>query len=281
MKYSKYHALGNDYIVIHPAEFQSEPTPDFIRIICHRNFGIGSDGILLGPLESETCDFGLRIFNPDGSEAEKSGNGLRIFARSLWDKRLVSENSFTVETSGGNVSCKVSGDGKSVTVEMGEVSFDSEKIPITGVSREVLNEEIEIDGHIMEFNAATVGNPHCIIITDCPTVEETLRLGPQLEVDSRFPNRTNVQFMKVLDRRNIQIEIWERGAGYTMASGSSSTAAAAVAYKLGLCDRDITVHMPGGDIHIQFNKGFYATMTGPVTKVCEGIMAAEMFKESI
>ncbi len=279
MRYTKYHAIGNDYIVINPAELHDDLSADIIRLICHRNYGVGSDGILLGPLESDSCDFGLKIFNPDGSEAEKSGNGLRIFARSLWDQRLVGNRRFSVETAGGAVSCEVSPDGKSVTVQMSEVSFDSKKIPVVGEPREVLNEEIEIDGQILRFCAATIGNPHCVVLSDNPTPGEARRFGPLLEVEPRFPNRTNVQFMKVVDRNNIQIEIWERGAGYTLASGSSSTAAAAVAHKLGLCDANITVHMPGGDIHVQFSNGFFATMTGPVTKICDGTMADEMFEE--
>ena len=277
MKYTKYHALGNDYIVIHPEEIQDELSENMIRLICHRNYGIGSDGILLGPLDSQSCDFGLKILNPDGSEAEKSGNGLRIFARYLWDEKLVGSASFTVETLGGKVSCEVSDDGRNVKVEMGAVSFNSEIIPVAGASREVLNEEIEIDGNIFTFCAATVGNPHCVVLVESPTSEMAHRCGPQIETDPRFPNRTNVQFMKVVDRGNIQIEIWERGAGYTLASGSSSTAAAAVALKLGLCDTDITVHMPGGQIQIQFDDDFAATMTGAVTKICDGVIADEMF----
>lgn len=277
MRYAKYHAIGNDYIVMRPADVQRDLDVDAIRRICHRNYGVGSDGILLGPLESESCDFGLRILNPDGSEAEKSGNGLRIFARYLRDQNRVGEERFTVETMGGPVACEVSRDGKSVTVEMGAVSFDSRKIPVAGAPREVLNETIEADGSLLKFCAATVGNPHCIVLSEEPTPETARRFGPRLEVDPRFPNRTNVQFMKVLDRHNIRIEIWERGAGYTLASGSSSTAAAAVAHRLGLCDADILVHMPGGDIRIEFDDGFSATMTGPVTKVCDGVMADEMF----
>jgi len=271
--------LGNDYIVIRPAEFQSEPDPEVIRLICHRNYGIGSDGILLGPVGSKSCDFGLRIFNPDGTEAEKSGNGLRILARFLWDESLVRDQRFTVETIGGTVSCEVSADGKVVKVEMGKVSFDSTAIPVEGAPREVLNEELEIDGHILTYCAATVGNPHCVVLSNDPTPDQAQHYGPMIEVDPRFPNRTNVQFMKVMDRDNIQIEIWERGAGYTLASGSSSTAAAAVAHKLGLCEPDIIAHMPGGSLRIQFSHDFFATMTGPVTKICDGVMTDEMFKE--
>jgi diaminopimelate epimerase len=271
--------MGNDYIVIQPAEFQSEPKPEVIRRICHRNYGIGSDGILLGPLSSTSSDFGLRIFNPDGTEAEKSGNGLRIFARFLWDESLTRGRSFTVDTLGGEVSCEVSTNVKSVKVEMGKVSFDSTVIPIAGVSREVLNEELEIDNDVLTYCAATVGNPHCIVLSNDPTPDQARHYGPKIEVNPRFPNRTNVQFMKVIDRNNIKIEIWERGAGYTLASGSSSTAAAAVAHKLGMCEPDIIVQMPGGSLLIQFSKEFFATMTGPVTKICEGVMTEEMFKD--
>lgn len=275
MNYAKYHALGNDYLVVRPEDFSGELTPELIQRICHRNYGLGSDGILLGPSESVECDFGLRILNPDGSEAEKSGNGLRIFARFLWDEGLVKEAPFTVETLGGTVTCEVKDSGQSVRVEMGKVSFQSEKIPVTGPAREVLNEEFVIAGETLTYCAATVGNPHCIVLVEQPTSELAHALGPKIEVDPRFPARTNVQFMKVVDRHRIQIEIWERGAGYTLASGSSSTAAAAVAHRLGLCDAEITVGMPGGLLEISFDEDFAATMTGPVTKVSTGVMAEE------
>lgn len=278
MKFAKYHALGNDYIVIRPAAGEHIPASDTIRRICHRNYGVGSDGVLYGPLESMSSDFRLKIFNPDGSEAEKSGNGLRIFARYLRDQDLVGSQPFTVETLGGTVLCDVGEDTKTIKIEMGEVSFGSEVIPVEGEPREVLNENMEIRGRVFRFCAATVGNPHCIVLSEDPTPEAARRFGPLIEVDDRFPNRINVQFMRVMDRQNIRIEIWERGAGYTLASGSSSTAAAAVAYRLGLCDGDITVHMPGGSLCIQFTTGFFATMTGPVTKICNGIIADEMFE---
>ena len=281
MKFNRYHALGNDYIVIQPAALKRDLTPTVIQLICHRNFGVGSDGILLGPLESRSCNFGLKIFNPDGSEAEKSGNGLRIFARYLRDAGLVGDAPVTIETQGGPVSCWVSDDGRIVRVGMGTVSFHSADIPVEGPSREVLNEPMALDGHVFNFCAATIGNPHCIVMTTHPTPEMARQNGPLIETDARFPNRTNVQFMKVLDRNNIRIEIWERGAGYTLASGSSSTAAAAVACRLGLCDADIAVHMPGGQIQIQLDEGFAATMTGPVTKICRGDMSDEMFEKLV
>ena len=281
MKFSKYHALGNDYIVIRPEECPDNISRDLIRIICDRNYGIGADGILIGPLKSQRCDYGLRIYNPDGSEAEKSGSGLRIFARFLIDETLTRKPSFSVETTGGVVFCEVSPDHRNVKVEMGKVSFNSTRIPVEGKSRDVLNEIIEIDGRKLKFSAATIGNPHCVVFSDNPSPEETRHFGPGIENEPRFPNRTNVQFMKVLDRSNIQIEIWERGAGYTLASGSSSTAAAAVAHKQGLCEQDITVHMPGGRLFIQLSDDFSATMTGPVSKICDGNIAEELFDQKL
>jgi diaminopimelate epimerase len=277
MKFWKYHALGNDYLVMDPRDLAVPLTTEQVKTICHRNFGVGSDGILLGPLPSKNAPFGLRIYNPDGSEAEKSGNGLRIFSRYLWDRRLVGKDEFTIETPGGLVKSTVFDGGKMVRVEMGKVTFWSNEIPMTGPRREVINEQLEVRGTAFTFCAAAIGNPHCVIPLPEISAAMAREFGPFIEVHSNFPNRTNVQFLKVLDRSNIQIEIWERGAGHTLASGSSSSAAAAVAHKLGLCDGSITVHMPGGKLAIEIGKGFDILMTGPVTRVGEGTMTAEMF----
>ena len=281
MNYAKYHALGNDYLVIHPKDLAQDLTPERIRLICHRHYGVGSDGILLGPSASDLCQFGLRIFNPDGSEAEKSGNGLRIFSRYLWDLGLVKDQEFSIQTLGGAVKSVVSEAGRSVRVEMGQVSFSSERIPVSGPSRDVINEWVSVADKSFHFCAATIGNPHCVIPLDEVTPDLAKQYGPLLEVHALFPKRTNVQFMKILDRSRIQIEIWERGAGYTLASGSSSSAAAAVAHKLGLCDRSISVRMPGGTISIQILDGFSILMTGPVTKVGEGQISREALEQRV
>jgi diaminopimelate epimerase len=276
--FSKYHALGNDYIVINPKDLPAPLTTEQVKIICHRNFGVGSDGILLGPLPSTTAKCALKIYNPDGSIAEKSGNGLRIFSRYLWDTKFVGRDEFAIQTDGGIVRSTVFDGGQMVRVEMGHVSFDSNKIPVTGGSREVINEKITVGGREFTYCAATIGNPHCVL----PLQEISARLahefGPLLEVHPNFPRKTNVQFLKVLDRANIQIEIWERGAGYTLASGSSSSASAAVAHRLGLVDRDLTVHCPGGLIKIEIGENFAIRMTGGVTRVAEGVICPEMFR---
>lgn len=281
MEFTKYHGLGNDYLVVEPSEFGRDLTPGEIELVCHRNYGAGSDGILWGPLDTTEADFALRIFNPDGSEAEKSGNGLRIFSRYLFDTGRVRNEPFTLLTLGGKVRSRVHEGGQLIDVEMGRVSFDSTRIPVAGPPREVIGETIEVLGHAYTFCAATIGNPHCVL--PLPEISASLArsVGPVIEVEPRFVNRTNVQFMKVLGRSDIQIEIWERGAGYTLASGSSSSAAAAVARKLGLCDHEITVHMPGGLLKITVDDDFSIGMTGPVIRVGQGTLEPEAFAVNI
>jgi len=158
---------------------------------------------------------------------------------------------------------------------MGRVRFDSAEIPVLGPAREVLAEQIVVDGRSLEYSAATIGNPHCVVSGVRVCEAQARRLGPKLEVEPRFPNRTNVQLLEVLDRENIRIEIWERGAGYTLASGSSSCAAAAVARRLGRCGPSIDVHMPGGVLAVEVRPDYDVVMTGPVIKVGEGTLADE------
>ncbi len=269
MNFEKYHALGNDYLVYDPRETNHSFTEAETIRICHRNFGLGSDGILVGPLPSEKADFGLQILNPDGSEAEKSGNGLRIFARYLRDAKLVNTAPFTVETLGGIVTCEVSENMSQISVEMGQVSFHSDIIPISveGSPREVLDEPIKLSDTTLHFYGATIGNPHCVVPMENVTSSLAHQYGSELENHKIFPNRTNVQLLQILDRNRIKIEIWERGAGYTLASGSSSSAAGAVARKMGACDEDITVEMPGGQIQLHIDDQFNVLMKGPATRV--------------
>jgi diaminopimelate epimerase len=271
MKFVKYHAIGNDYIVLDPEDIGEGITQEQIRWVCDRHYGIGSDGVLLGPLRSTNCDFALRLFNPDGCEFEKSGNGLRIFARYLWDLGRVHQEPFSISTPGGDVCCFVHPGGGTVTVEMGPVSFHSRDIPVLGCEREVLNETLEIEGEKFIYSAATIGNPHCVVIREEISEAYARSWGPRIEREPRFPNRTNVQFMKILNNHEIQIEIWERGAGYTLASGSSSCAAASVAHWLGYCEPEVIVHVPGGELHVSISGQNHATLTGPVAKICEGL----------
>jgi diaminopimelate epimerase len=277
MQLSKYHGLGNDYLVIDPADLPGELTEKQIRRLCNRRTGAGADGVLLGPLPATNADFGLRIFNPDGSEAEKSGNGLRIFARSLWDRGLASQAPCTIATAGGVVTAQVEPGGRLATVAMGQVSFDSREIPVAGPPREVLNETLLAGGVELRICAATLGNPHCVVLCQEASAEAAQRLGPLIEADLRFPRRVNVQFMQVLDRAHLRIEIWERGAGYTLASGSSACAAAAAAHRLGLCDARVTVAMPGGALEVAIAADWNVTLRGPVTRVWQGSFFEEAF----
>ncbi|MFP4166790.1 MAG: diaminopimelate epimerase [Opitutales bacterium] len=269
MKLEKYHALGNDYLVLDPSECPELPSADTIVRLCHRNFGLGSDGILYGPLETQKADFGLRILNPDGSEAEKSGNGLRIFARRLYDAGKVGNETFTVETAGGCVTCAIDEGAKAITVEMGKVHFAMDHIPVDGPEEadRDYGQKLTVNGVTYTAYVADIGNPHCIIPLPRISRELACRDGEAIETHKAFPNRTNVQFLELIDRHNIRIEIWERGAGYTLASGSSASASAAVAHQIGLCDRNITVHMPGGKIDIEVGPEYAIRMTGPATRV--------------
>lgn len=271
MKFTKYHALGNDYIVVDPQDLAREISQAEIKVLCDRHYGFGSDGVLFGPLPGGSSDFALRIFNPDGGEAEKSGNGLRIFSRYLWDRQWVGDTPFSIATKGGVVKALVEDGGRSVSVEMGRVRFTHDSAGEPDIARGRLS----VADKEFAIYLANVGNPHCVIVVDelSPALAKTY--GPLIEADSLFKNRTNVQFLKIIDRNNIQIEIWERGAGYTLASGSSSTAAAAVACALGFCDAHIAVHMPGGIIEITLDQQFFATMKGAVCKIGEGALVDE------
>jgi diaminopimelate epimerase len=278
--YQKYHALGNVYLVIDPRHTPSLVlTERALRLICDWHYGVGSDGILYGPLFSNGL-IRLRIFNPDGSEAEKSGNGLRIFARYLRDYGYVTDKGFSLQTPGGAVEVEVLDDpARQIKVDMGAVTFWSERIPVAGAPREVVNETLDVNGERLLVTCASIGNPHCVVPLPEVSKEMALRLGPQIENHPLFPKRINVQFMKVLDRHNLQIEIWERGAGYTLASGSSSCAAASAAQRLGLVDSPVQVHMPGGALDIELRPEGRVQMTGPAARIASGDFSEELWKE--
>ncbi len=264
---------------MNPQELGSEfqLTPFLIQRICHRNFGIGSDGILYGPILEKNAPPRLRIFNPDGSEAEKSGNGIRIFSRFLKDKGYVNGN-FELQTLGGKVQVEFLDDtAQMIRIDMGQVTFESEKIPVKGPHRDVIQESLEVLGKKYQVTCLSIGNPHCVI--PLPEISESLarEIGPHIENHASFPNRINLQLLKVINRKTIQIEIWERGAGYTLASGSSSCAAASAAYRLGLVDPSITVRMPGGEIQIDQTPSGQVLMTGSVTRVGQGELDSEIF----
>ncbi len=279
--YVKSHGLGNDYIVLDSVDINFELSEKVIRIICHRNYGIGSDGILL-LVPTDKADFGLKILNPDGSEAEKSGNGLRIFAKYLYEHGHTNNKSFSIDTLGGLVSAELEVNNNLVnfvTVEMGKATFNSDEIPVEGESREVIEEELRINGEILKYTAVSVGNPHCVVFVDDLNEEYLRKLGPKIENNSIFPNRTNVQFVKVNNKNEIEILIWERGAGYTLASGSSSCAAAAACTKSNLTSNEVKVLMPGGELDIKIRDDWSIKMRGEVEEISSGTFSKDFLNK--
>lgn len=279
-QFVKSHGLGNDYFVMDGSQISFDLTPEVIQLLCHRNYGVGSDGILL-LVPSDKADFGLRILNPDGSEAEKSGNGLRIFAKYLFEHGHTEKEIFRIDTLGGIVTAELetkSGHVPFVTVEMGNAIFQSNLIPVAGDEREVVQEEINVGGETLNFTAVSVGNPHCVVFVDELDEEQIRRLGPLLETNEIFPNRINVQFAKPLSRNKVEILIWERGAGYTLASGSSSCAVAAACVKNGFTGGDVTVSMPGGELNINIREDWSIKMRGAVEEVAVGNLSSDILK---
>lgn len=273
IKFTKYHALGNDYLVIDPRDVEVKLDTELIKTICHRNFGVGSDGILYGPIFDHTKTPQLKIFNPDGSEAEKSGNGIRIFSRYLHEHYPVGK-SFSIKLKTDVVWVEVlNSKGSEIKVNMGEPKFASSAIPVNTSLPEFFGEPIKLQNQsVLTAYAVSMGNPHCVIPVDNLTPEIAQNLGPIVESNPLFTNKTNVQFAKQIDVNNIAIEIWERGAGYTLASGSSSCAVAAVFKKLQKIKNTVTIKMPGGNILIEFDTKNQIWMTGSVARVFEGVI---------
>jgi len=262
--FHKYHGLGNDYLVCEPSVAE-QLSIEQIRIICHRHYGFGSDGLLIDSGDQHHPT--LRIINPDGSEAEKSGNGLRIYARYLYDIGRVGHEPFLVRTAGGDVHCRVHEDPHQITVEMGRANFSPAALPALIEQPEVLNYPLKLADETLRVSLVSMGNPHCIVLVDKLDLALVHRLGPQIENHPVFPKRTNVQLVEVVDRNTLRIGIWERGAGFTMASGSSSCAAASVMRKLDRVDNRVSVNMPGGQLQITFGEDFQVSMSGPVQKI--------------
>ena len=278
----KSHGLGNEYIVLDQDNITFELTVKAIQKICNVHFGIGSDGILL-KAPTRKADFGLRILNPDGSEAEKSGNGLRIFAKYLYDHGFTKSKSFSIETPGGIVQAEVveekNGKAATIKVDMGKAIFESEKIPVKATTAECIDYTLNLEYRDYQINCVSVGNPHCVILKDTLDEKEVKTFGPQIENNPMFPNRINVQFAKVISRSEVEIMIWERGAGWTLASGSSSCAVASVMVKRGLTDRYLTIKMQGGQLKIEIDNDWNIRMTGEVREVATGVLSNDLIEE--
>ncbi len=278
----KMHGLGNEYIVLDSGFMNFKLSTQAIQRLCNIHFGLGSDGIVL-KVPSSKADFGFRVYNPDGSEAEKSGNGLRIFCKFLYDYGYAGSRKFTVETLTDVVSAEIveetNGKATLIRIDMGKAKFRSKEIPVNSDLPEFIGQKITAGDREFEVNCVSVGNPHCVIVMDKLDENEVRKYGPLIENHSIFPNRINVQFAQVLSRHDARILIWERGAGYTLASGSSSCGASSVLVKRGLVSGDLTMHMQGGQLKIQIDDEWNIRMTGEVREIASGVLSNELISD--
>ena len=263
--FAKGHGLGNDYIVLDGERFGIPLTPERVRLLCHRNLGLGSDGVL--EVTKRGDRFFARIWNPDGSEAERSGNGLRIAAKFLSDHGYTTESTFVIETIAGPVATEVfrrAGRVHSVRLEMGRASID----------RSI--KSIEVGRDRLDVTVVSVGNPHCVIFGEPLTRERLFAIGPLVERHAKFPDRINVQLAHAEARNRARALVWERGAGHTLASGTSACAVAAACFDRGLVDGTVSVVMEGGQLELEIGKDLDLVMTGPTEEICVGVLSPDL-----
>jgi diaminopimelate epimerase len=270
MNFTKMHGLGNDFIVIDAITQPIELSKDQYRFIADRRFGIGCDQILLvEKARSETTDFYYRIINADGSEVEQCGNGARCFARFVQEKGLSDKAEIHVGTNAGDIRLLLQDDGL-VRVDMGVPQLAPEEIPFIAVEQ-AITYELEVDHLIVELSAVSIGNPHAVLRVESVAMAPLENIGPLLESHVRFPQRCNVGFMQIVDRQQIKLRVFERGAGETMACGTGACAAVVSGHLLGLLDEQVTVTLPGGDLVIEWpGEGHPIMMSGPAVTVFDG-----------
>jgi len=271
MKFTKMHGLGNDFIVVNG--FSEKVENDRLTVeMCDRRTGVGADGLIV-VMPSDKADFRMHYVNSDGSLAEMCGNGIRCLSKYAYEHGLTRKTEFVVETLGGlNRQILSVEDGKvvAVTVDMGAPKFKRSEIPMIGDETEVINEPISVNGKNFKITALSTTNPHAVLFVKNVEKAPVARTGPLIERSPLFPNRTNVEFVQIIDRKNIRMRIWERGCGETLASGSGSSASAVASIRNGFTDRDVTVHVRLGRLHIRWPEGGNITMTGPATEVFSG-----------
>lgn len=272
MKFTKMHGCGNDYIYV---DCIREPLKDpngVAEKLSDRHFGIGSDGLIL-ICPSDQADFRMAMYNSDGSEGAMCGNGIRCVAKFCYDKGLTDKTSISVETKGGQIKyldlTVENGKVTWVKVDMGTPAVRADAIPVVGMGNEVIGKPVSVGGTDWMMTCVSMGNPHAVVW--CKDVDglEIEKIGPLFEHHEMFPDRTNTEFAKVLDRNNIQMRVWERGAGETLACGTGACATAYAAWRNGLCDRKVTIHLLGGELNIEVTDGSIF-MTGPAATVFEG-----------
>jgi diaminopimelate epimerase len=273
IKFTKMHGLGNDYLFIESAKYPVEDPAELSRRMSHRHLGVGADGIIL-VMPGDNAPFKMRIFNADGSEAETCGNGIRCFAKYVYERGMTRDKEFVIETPACANRVRLTVEGGSVTAvrsNMGMPKFDRAEIPMLGPSGRVLEEPLQLDsGETVKITCANIGNPHAAIFVEDATKAPLTVLGPTIENHKSFPQRTNVEFVSVLDRQNIVMRIWERGSGVTMASGSGSCGAALASMITGRTERKVNVHLVYGTLTIEWAQDGYVYQQGPATEAFTG-----------
>lgn len=277
LPFTKMHGIGNDFVMIDALNPRLAALSGEIQQqsewLCDRKFGVGADGVIL-ILPSDTADFRMRMFNPDGSEAEMCGNGIRCFAKFVYDKGLTRKTTLSVETGAGllETQAQVAGGCVSlVTVDMGEARLKPNEIPVAIDGTEsVVGTPLEVDGKTYAITCVSMGNPHCIVFVDDVASFAVAQIGPKFEKHPIFPRRINTEFVQVLGPKEVRMRVWERGAGETLACGTGACATAVACALNGKTGREVTVHLAGGDLQIAWREDNHVMMTGPAATVFEG-----------
>lgn len=280
IKFTKMHGLGNDYVYIDSINQKIENESSLAQFVSNRHFGIGSDGLIL-ICKSEIADFKMRMFNSDGSEAEMCGNGIRCVGKFVYDKGLTNKTTVKIETLAGIKTLILNTKNEKVEtarVDMGEPILEAEKIPVISTEEPVKNLELEAENQKFKFTCVSMGNPHAITIVENTKEFDVEKYGKVLEVDKAFPKKANIEFAQIVDRQNINMRVWERGAGETLACGTGACATAVACNLNGITDRKVNIELLGGTLNIEWNEtDNHVYMTGPAVTVFDG----ELYEEAI
>ncbi len=275
IKFTKMQGLGNDYVYMDAIHQKIENESSLAQFVSNRHFGIGSDGLIL-ICKSDVADFKMRMFNSDGSEAEMCGNGIRCVGKFVYDKGLTDKTTVTVETLAGIITLELNtkeGKVETVKVDMGEPILNPKEIPVISDEEPVKNLMLEAEGRKFKFTCVSMGNPHAITEVENTEKFDVEKYGKVLEVDKAFPNKTNVEFIQIVDKNHVKMRVWERGAGETLACGTGACATAVACYINGKTDRNVEVELLGGKLYIEWNEeNNHIFMTGPAVTVFEGVL---------
>ena len=273
IKFTKMHGLGNDYVYMDAIHQKIENESSLAQFVSNRHFGIGSDGLIL-ICKSDVADFKMRMFNSDGSEAEMCGNGIRCVGKFVYDKGLTDKTTVTIETLAGIKTLELNtkeGKVETVKVDMGEPILNPKEIPVISDEEPVKNLMLEAEGRKFKFTCVSMGNPHAITEVENTEKFDVEKYGKVLEVDKAFPNKTNVEFIQIIDKNHVKMRVWERGAGETLACGTGACATAVACYLNGKTDRNVEVELLGGKLFIEWNEeNNHIYMIGPAVTVFEG-----------